>query len=257
MKQHTKEPDRALWEGVWEKSTIARPIHETILQALAEAHPIPGARTLEIGCGSAVDSVELAARGARAVAMDYSLSALEVARRHMQARQVSIQLAAGDLFHLPFPDDIFDIVFSQGLLEHFPDPMPAIIEQARVVRPGGILCVDVPQTYSLSTIHKRYHIRRGTWFAGWETNYTLPQLEGMMQRAGLQVVSSYGWLYFPALLYGFRNLHTLNERYKLPVWLSQGMKDRIERGWRWLERQRWYYRWLNCIGVIARKPAAP
>jgi hypothetical protein len=29
----------------------------------------------------------------------------------------------------------------------------------------------------------------------------------------------------------------------------------IEEMWRWLERQRWYYRWLGCIGVIARKPA--
>lgn len=251
----SQEPDRARWELVWEKSTIPRPIHETILEALAQAHPIAGARTLEIGCGSAVDSIELAARGARAAAMDYSLHALEVARRYMQARHITIALVSGDLFHLPFGDSSFDIVFSQGLLEHFSDPMPAVIEQMRVVRPGGILCIDVPQTYSLSTIHKKYHIRRGTWFAGWETNYTLPQLEEMMRRAGLQIVSSYGWRYFPALLYGFRNLHTLNERYKLPIWLGQRTKDRIERGWRWLERQRWYYRWLNCIGVIGRKPA--
>ncbi len=31
------------------------------------------------------------------------------------------------------------------------------------------------------------------------------------------------------------------------------MKARIERGWHWLEHQRWYYRWMGCIGVIGQK----
>ncbi len=211
------QPDRNLWEGVWEKSTVSRPIHEAILESLAQVIDLRGARVLEIGCGSAVDSAELALQGARSTAVDYSLHALKHARRHIAARQAQVSLAAGDLFRLPFGDAAFDLVFSQGLLEHFNDPMPAIIEQIRVVRPGGFVCVDVPQTYSLLTLHKQRHIRRGTWFAGWETNYSLPQLENMMRQAGLQVIRSYGWLYFPALFYGFRNLHTLNERYKLPI----------------------------------------
>jgi SAM-dependent methyltransferase len=246
-------PDRKLWEGVWEKSTVARPIHEAILEGLEHVIDLRGAKVLEIGCGSGVDSAEIALRGGRSTGVDYSLHALSHAQRHILARKAAVALAAGDLFRLPFANSTFDLVFSQGLLEHFNDPVPAIIEQIRVIRPGGFLCIDVPQTYSLLTLHKRWHMRRGTWFAGWETNYSLPQLENIMRGVGLEVSWSYGWLYFPSLAYGFRNLHTLNERYKLPLWLNNETKQRIERGWCWLEKQRWYYRWMGCIGVIGRK----
>jgi SAM-dependent methyltransferase len=252
---HPQEPDRNLWEGVWEKSTVERPIQHAILNAIAAAVDINGAQVLEVGCGSGVNSVELRQRGARAMGLDYSPAALKHARNQATKKQVSLPLMCGDVFRLPFRDGAFDVIFSQGLMEHFTNPLPSIIEQARVVRPGGLLCIDVPQTYHLLTLYKRWHIRRGTWFAGWETNYALPQLETLMRQAGLNVVSSYGWMYFPALAYGVRNLHTLDERYKLPVWIGKSAKRQIEKGWQWLEKQRWYYRWMGCIGVIARKPA--
>jgi ubiquinone/menaquinone biosynthesis C-methylase UbiE len=249
----TAQPDRTLWESVWKKSTVVRPVHEAILEAVEHVLDMHGAKILEIGCGSAVDSTELALRGARSTAVDYSLHALMHAQRHAAEQEAQVSLAAGDLFRLPFADATFDLVFSQGLLEHFTEPMPAIAEQIRVIRSGGFLCIDVPQTYSLLTLHKRRHIQRGTWFAGWETNYSLPQLEGMMRQAGLEVCRSYGWLYFPSFVYGVRNLHTLNERYNLPIWISENMKKWVENGWRWLEKQRWYYRWMGCIGVIGQK----
>jgi SAM-dependent methyltransferase len=192
--------------------------------------------------------------GARAFASDYSLRALQHASVHNERLGTQTQLAAGDTFHLPYRSDTFDVVFSQGLLEHFSDPVPAVLEQVRVLRPGGILCVDVPQTFSLLTLYKRWHMMQGTWFAGWETDFTLSQLERLLRDQGMELVRSYGWMYFPSIVYGVRNLHTLNERHHLPVWLDAASKQMIEEMWRWLERQRWFYRWLGCIGVIARKP---
>ena len=248
------QPDRELWESVWERARIERPVQTHILRAIDKVTSVRGKDVLEVGCGSGVNSVALMSRGANVVALDYSLHALRHTQHNAQIHSVKLNLAAGDLFRLPFADASFDIVFSQGLMEHFLDPMPGLIEQLRIVRPGGFLCVDVPQTWSLGTVYKRWHMRRGTWFAGWETSYSLPVLEALMREAGSEVVHSYGWLYFPAFVYGIRNLHTLNERHNLPFWLSQSVKARVEDGWCWVEKQRWYYRWLGCIGVIGRKP---
>lgn len=248
-------PSREHWDKVWKISTTSRPIHTYILAALKQAINLNGARTLEVGCGSAVDSAELAMLGAHTFAADYSRTALMHARAHTERMDASTILLGGDTFHLPYQSNTFDLVFSQGLLEHFTDPTAAIREQIRVLNSGGILCVDVPQTFSLLTLYKRWHIRRGTWFAGWETDYTLGRLEEILRAQDLEVVSSYGWLYFPSVVYGFRNLHTLDERHSMPIWLSSELKEKIEAAWRAIEKQRWFYRWLGCIGVIARKKA--
>jgi SAM-dependent methyltransferase len=50
----------------------------------------------------------------------------------------------GDIHGLPFADGSFDAVFCTGTLEHITDPFRAIQELRRVLRPGGILYVDVP-----------------------------------------------------------------------------------------------------------------
>jgi len=250
---HDPTPSREVWESVWATSTIERPIHRRFIAAVEDVMDVRGKRVLEVGCGSAVDSIELSRRGASAVAMDYSLRALWHASQYVSAGHVHVSLAAGDVFQLPFKSNTFDLVFSQGLIEHFTKPSAAIREQIRVIRPGGLLCIDVPQTWSLLTLYKRWHIWRRTWFAEWETSYSLGKLEHLLRDEGLQIISSYGWLYFPSILYGFRNLHTIDERHAIPIWLSSGMKQRVEAFWEWIEHQRWYYRWLGCVGVIAKK----
>lgn len=44
---------------------------------------------------------------------------------------------------LPFPDGVFDFVFSQAVLEHVPDPHRAVDEMVRVLKPGGALYAEV------------------------------------------------------------------------------------------------------------------
>jgi hypothetical protein len=80
----------------------------------------------------------------------------------------------------------------------------------------------------------------------------LGELENLLRSAGLVIVASYGYMYSFVSI-GFRNLHTLDERMALPIWLTPKLQRRVESIWRYLEGQRWYYRWLGCIGVIAEK----
>lgn len=246
-----------LWDRAWRSRTAyAGGHHEPIIAAITRSLGTVAARTiLEVGAGSARDSLHLAELGATVVAFDFSHAALRHAAEGMAQRGLSLQLAQGNAFALPFPDQTFDLVFSQGLMEHFPDPLPLVQEQLRVLRVQGLLLIDVPQTYTLYTLHKKRLIQQGQWFAGWETSYTLTQLEQLMHTAGLTVVGSYGSGYYPALLLGLRNLHTFDQRHRLPVQLPETLRRAVERIWTTLEHQRWYYRWMWNIGVVAQKQA--
>jgi SAM-dependent methyltransferase len=109
---------------------------------------------------------------------------------------------AGDLRSLSFADGTFDVVFSQGVLEHFPDPVPAITEQARIVTSNGFLIVDVPQKYNLYTLWKGYLLRQGRWAYGWETQYSPGELKHLGVRCGLQPVGVGSW--GDTIAYSFR-----------------------------------------------------
>ena len=199
MKTNDKQFYQTFWAGYSKDLAMQlavhtesrRPLHKLLEGLIPADRP---ARFLEVGCGTAIDACLLAQRRplASAVAADLSHEAMAVAQRYAQEMGVRLQLLAGDLKTLPFPDGEFDLVFSQGVLEHFEDPMPGVREQARVLKPGGTLLVDVPQKYNWYTVMKRRAMREGRWAWGWETEYSVADLRGWAAEAGLEAVAAVG-----------------------------------------------------------------
>ena len=171
-----------------------------VAERIAQAIPVRGARVLEVGAGSGRDGLMLAERGATVVSLDYSLPSLRLIRSQALGAG-TIAACCGDAFALPFADGTFDIVFHQGLLEHFRNPDDLIAENARVLRPGGIMLVDVPQRYHYYTIVKHALIALRLWFAGWEREYSVGELERLLERHSFSVVSSYGEWFNPPIWY--------------------------------------------------------
>ena len=171
-----------------------RPLLKLLERLLPEGRP---ARTLEVGCGTAMDSCLLAAAhpAGGAFACDLSGNAVQVARRNAAALGVGLLSFVGDLTALPFAEGGFDLVFSQGVLEHFRDPSPAMREQVRILRPGGALLVDVPQKFNVYTLRKHQAMREGNWPWGWETEYSARELRRWAPRYGLQVAGAVGYQY--------------------------------------------------------------
>lgn len=122
------------------------------LEFLQQIFPKPPAKTLEVGCGTAFDSLYLAKRGYQATCLDINENILKVAQENFKKEGVEGKFVQGDAEKLPFPDNHFDIIMSFGLLEHFENPQKAISEMVRVLKPGGLFFADiVPDRFSVQT----------------------------------------------------------------------------------------------------------
>lgn len=99
---------------------------------------------IEIGCGSGTYAVELVARGRDFLATDISRSALELTEaRAERLYNLKIKTKIVNTYKIPFPDETFDLVFSDGVIEHLDIPR-ALTEMKRVLRPNGFLVAKVP-----------------------------------------------------------------------------------------------------------------
>jgi len=92
-----------------------------------------GDRVLDVACGTGVVARECVRRGARVTGVDLNEGMLKVARRLAP----DIDYVSGDAASLPFNDEAFDVVACQFALMFFPEPVRAVAEMARVLRPGG------------------------------------------------------------------------------------------------------------------------
>lgn len=102
----------------------------------------PDMTILDVGCGPGsmtIDFACLVPQG-HAVGVEYVPEPTEQARALASARGVSnVSFEVGDIHSLPFPDNKFDVVHAHQVLQHISDPVQALREMRRVVKPGGLV----------------------------------------------------------------------------------------------------------------------
>ena len=109
-------------------------VPESELQLLGS---VRGKRVLEVGCGAARWSIELARRGARTTGIDLSTSQLAKARELTTKSGLRVPLVRGSVERLPFRDASFDIVFCDWGAMTFSDPARSVPECSRVLKRNG------------------------------------------------------------------------------------------------------------------------
>jgi SAM-dependent methyltransferase len=103
-----------------------------------------GGAVLDVGCGHGACLSLLAqrvGRSGRVAGIDASAAMVAAARRRVAAQGLAAVVQRGDARELPFGDSVFDAARIDRVLMFVRDPQGALAELARVVRPGGRLCV--------------------------------------------------------------------------------------------------------------------
>jgi ubiquinone/menaquinone biosynthesis C-methylase UbiE len=98
---------------------------------------------LDLGTGTALIPIELCAkhRNCRIMAADAAISMLELARYNVEVNSLTerIELAHVDAKKLPFGDAMFDVVMSNSIIHHIPEPIHVLRGAVRVAKAGGLL----------------------------------------------------------------------------------------------------------------------
>jgi len=114
--------------------------------ALRMAAAAPASRVLEVGCSFGHQTFLLARRFAHVTGVDLSPESIELAKRRAAHWRVSnVDFAVADAERLSdLADGAFDAVFSFSTLRFCGEPVRALREMLRVLRPGGVAAVDFP-----------------------------------------------------------------------------------------------------------------
>ena len=128
------------------------PIHDRIVEALAIE---PGARVLDVACGTGGVALRAARAGAEVTGIDISADQIAKARRAAEEEGLAIRFDEGDCQELPYGDAEFDAVASAFGAVFAPDQERTAGELARVCRPGGRFALTAWPADEWSEVHAR------------------------------------------------------------------------------------------------------
>lgn len=140
-------------QGYLERS--AELVNELKRRSLEQLGLNRGASVLDVGCGPGIDTADLGAivgPTGRVVGVDADADMVELASKRAEEFGVRawVEHQHADASRLPFPDDEFDGVHSERLIQHLADPSETVEEFIRVVKPGGRVVVVDTDWASLS-----------------------------------------------------------------------------------------------------------
>ncbi len=177
---------------------------------------------LDAGTGTGRFAIHLAKNGIDVVAIDSSKEMVEIARKKAQREgcQHRIQFIVSDIENLPFKDKAFDGVCSIIVLIHLACRDYAVSELSRVLKPGGILVLDVPNKLLSKAYRPFISVIKKTTFSDY--HYSLKEMRKLLLDNSLGVVDQRTFGKLPRLIVHFF-LCTLNLKF------LRGMIERFER----------------------------
>ncbi len=127
----------------WYAKTTVKDLnrHKLIAKELAAKLPANGS-VLEIAPGPGYFCIELAKLGNfQITGLDISKSFVEIARKNAAEAGLRIDFREGNASGMPFKDNTFDFTFCQAAFKNFSEPVKAMTEMYRVLKPGGVAVI--------------------------------------------------------------------------------------------------------------------
>lgn len=130
----------------WYDTPVGKFFDEVEYEALQQLIEIyPGAKVLEVGCGTGLYSLKITWLGAHLTGIDIAPNMLDQAKAKFQANHLEADFQIMNARSLSFADNSFDRVFSMAAFEFIEDIQAAYNEMYRVTKPGGIIVIGTIQ----------------------------------------------------------------------------------------------------------------
>ncbi len=128
----------------WYAKTTLKDLKRHKLMAKQLVDKIPaGGNVLEIAPGPGYFCIELAKLGNYQITgLDISKSFVEIARKNAAQAGMKVDFREGNASAMPFKENTFDFTFCQAAFKNFSEPVRAIAEMHRVLRPGGLSVIS-------------------------------------------------------------------------------------------------------------------
>lgn len=164
---------------------------------------------LDGGCGTGLFTKRAAERGAKVTSLDIAPKLVQLTVKKTPSA-IGVE---GSLLELPFPDDTFDYVISSDVIEHTPSPFDAVKELVRVLKPGGKICITVPNRtfwFFSVKIAEKFKLRDYQGFENW-VHYN--ELKKFLPDNNIEIIEYKGIHLFPFLI-PFLNpmLHSIDKK---------------------------------------------
>jgi SAM-dependent methyltransferase len=161
---------------------------------------VEGLDVVELGCGTAYWSAWLARRGARPVGIDLSERQLETAAALQREHDLAFPLVHASAERVPYPDESFDLAFSEYGAAIWCQPEVWLAEAHRLLRPGGrviflgnsplaMLCaLDDEEAVSETLQRPQFGMRRFEWPGEEGVDFHLPHgvMLGLLRETGFE-----------------------------------------------------------------------
>lgn len=182
----------AYWDATYSSQSVPLPLDVRSFRRLNDRRIVellqsalePRGRVLEVGAGNSAVLTYLAAANPDAAfsGLDYSPSGCNLLRRRAELEKVAVEVLQQDLFDADFqPRELWDVVYSLGVVEHFAELASVLRAKARLLAPAGRIVTVIPnmagllgrltrrwnpEVYALHVPHTIESLRNGHTAAG-------------------------------------------------------------------------------------------
>lgn len=191
--KHRKNTPDISWN--WDQANYTAEWHEPIFSLMSRYIPV-NSSVLEVGAGGSHTLGAIAGRlKCSAYGLEPDADGITKTNQLAKPEGTNVEMVGGDGFVLPFRDEIFDVVYSLGLIEHF-DPEQSnalILEHKRVCKTGGLVIIAVPNFLNLPHTLRKF-VLGGKYEYYPERSYTIKELKKALSTMGMRVIAEDGLL---------------------------------------------------------------